>query len=268
VKSESGGDFNGLSGISVWNEFRMSASMESALKGYTDPRLGIYFQPAIETGTYEGVRNGLLPAEQNETPNTAQQNSNAGTRWVNWTGSGWAGNNTTPQNIMHAAEAWFNRAEGALNGWNMGMTAQQCYEKGIETSMNQWGITDANAIAAYIGSTATPVAPGDQQNSPAVNDTPVKWGASDAVNRAQIGMQKWLALYPDGIEAWADIRRADQPQLYPVVHSENTDLPAGTAIRRIPFLTLERQTNGDAVQAAESLLGGPDKVSTPLWWDK
>lgn len=268
VKNEAGGDFNGLSGISVWNEFRMSASMESALKGYSDPRLGVYFQPAIETGTYEGLRNGLLPEEQNQLPNTAQQNSNVGTRWTNWTGSGWAGVNTAPQNIMHAAEAWFNRAEGALNGWNMGGTAEELYNNGIEASMNQWGISDAAAIAAYQASTATPIAPGDQQNSPAMNDTPIKWGGDEATNRAQVGMQKWLALFPDGIEAWADLRRAKQPQLYPVVHSDNADLPAGTSIRRIPFLTLERQTNGAAVDAAVPLLGGDDKVSTPLWWDK
>ena len=268
VKSEAGSDYNGLSGISVWNEFRMSASMESALKGYNDPRMEIYYQPAIETGNFDGLRNGLLPGDQNLLPNTAQQNANVGTRWVKWTGSGWAGNNTTAQNLVHAAEAWFNRSEGALNGWNMGGTAQDLYNKGIEASMNQWGITDAAAIAAYQASTATPVAPQDQQASPAVNSTPIKWAGDEATNRAQVGMQKWLALYPDGIEAWANIRRADQPQLYPVVSSENTDLPAGTTIKRIPFLTLERQSNGAAVEAATSLLGGEDKVSTPLWWDK
>ncbi len=268
VKNEAGGDFNGLAGISVWNEFRMSASMESALKGYGDPRMGIYFQPAVETGTFEGLRNGLLPAQQNESQNTAQQNSNVGTRWTVWTGSGWAGQNTTPQNIMHAAEAWFNRAEGALNGWNMAGSAETLYNKGIEASMNQWGISDGAAIAAYQNSTAKPVEPNDQQASPPVNEVPIKWAGDEATNRHQIGMQKWLALFPDGIEAWADLRRSGYPQLYPVVNSENTDLPGGSAIKRIPFLTIERESNGDAVSAAESLLGGPDKVSTPLWWDK
>lgn len=267
VKNEAGGDFNGLSGISVWNEFRMSASMESVLKGYQDPRMGIYYQPAVATGEYDGLRNGLLSSEQNIQANTADYNSNVGTRWTKWTGSSWAGQTTTPQNIMHAAEAYFLRAEGALNGWNMGGTAQQLYEKGIETSMNQWGISDAAAIAAYTNSTSTPVAPGDQQNSPAMANIAVKWGASDAVQREQIGTQKWLALYPDGIEAWAEFRRSGYPKLYPVVHSDNADLPQGAFIKRIPFLVLERNNNGPAVQAAESLLGGPDKTSTPVWWD-
>lgn len=270
VKSEAGSDFNGLAGISVWNEFRMSASMESVLKGYEDPRIGIYFQPATATKTYEGLRNGLLPAQQNVQENTANYNSNVGERWVRGGGAAWSGQNTTPQNILHAAEAYFLRAEGAMNGWNMGGTAKELYEKGIETSMKQWGITNAAAITAYINSPNKPVAPGDQQKSPPMSNISIKWdaAASDAVKREQIATQKWLALYPDGIEAFADFRRARLPKLYPIVNSDNADLPAGSFIRRIPFLDLEKQTNAEALKAAETLLGGPDKVSTPLWWDK
>jgi len=36
----------------------------------------------------------------------------------------------------------------------------------------------------------------------------------------------------------------------------------------LTYLDLEKQTNGPEVDAAESLLGGPDKPLTPLWWDK
>jgi hypothetical protein len=39
-------------------------------------------------------------------------------------------------------------------------------------------------------------------------------------------------------------------------------------IRRIPFIDQEKIANAEAVEAATSLLGGPDKASTPLWWDK
>jgi hypothetical protein len=268
VKSENGADFNGLAGISVWNEFRMSASMESVLKGYQDPRMGIYFQPAVGTGKFDGLRNGLLPAQLNIGINGNDANSNVGTRWTRWSGSSWGGQNTTPQNIMHAAEAYFLRAEGALNGWNMQGSAQSLYESGIETSMRQWGISDAAAIIAYQKSAATPIPPLDGVNSPAMSSIPVSWGDTPAIQREQIGTQKWLALYPDGIEAWAEFRRSRFPKLYPIVNSDNSDLPAGTFIRRIPFLVLEKNTNAAAVKAAESLLGGPDKPNTPLWWDK
>lgn len=267
AKSEVGGDFNGLSAIAVWNEFRMSASMESVLKGYQDPRLPVYFQPSTGTNDYDGLRNGLLAAEQILPENVANNHSNVGTRWVTGAGSNWS-SKVAPQNILHAAEAYFLRAEGALKGWNMNGTAKEMYEKGIETSMIQWGITDPVAISDYINSTAVPVAPGDYFNSPAMNDYPVQWSSDETMQWKQLAQQKWLALYPDGMEAWADIRRMKQIQLYPRLHSDNPDLQASDMIRRIPFIDQEKVANGEAVQAATSLLDGPDKASTPVWWDK
>ncbi|QHT66556.1 SusD/RagB family nutrient-binding outer membrane lipoprotein [Rhodocytophaga rosea] len=260
--SGKGADINTFNQITNWNEFRMSASMESVLKGYNDPRVSAYFQPADATGTYEGLRNGLLPAQQGLQLNTPNYNSNVSARFTV------ANQNTNPQDVMHAAEAYFLRSEGALNNWNMNGTAKELYEQGIRISMNQWGTTDDAAITAYINSLATPVAPQDQQNSPALSDIPVLWGATADIQREQINTQKWIALYPDGFEAWANFRRSDYPTLYPVVASDNSDVPTGQFIKRIPFITLEKQTNGPAVTAAEALLGGPDKASTPLWWDK
>jgi hypothetical protein len=88
-------------------------------------------------------------------------------------------------------------------------------------------------------------------------------------------LQKWLALYPEGVEAWADIRRSGAFKLYPVANSDNPDLPSTPAnpatnwIRRIPFLNDEKVSNGAEVRKAEdNLLNGPDKITTPLWWDK
>lgn len=262
-KSTKGGDTNGLAVMSDWNEFRMSASMESVLKGYEDPRLPVYFLPAVATGTYEGLRNGLTATQLGESVNKANATSHVGTKW---TSSG----TETPQNIISAAEAFFLRAEGALNGWNMGGTAKSLYEAGIENSLKQWGVTDAAAISNYINSTNTPVAPADYLNSPAMSDVPVKFDeANEDVQREQIATQKWLALFPDGIEAWADFRRSRELNLYPVANSDNADLPDPTAdvIRRITFLTVEQQTNKAEVEKAVSLLNGPDKITTPLWWD-
>jgi hypothetical protein len=257
-----GNDINTFNQITAWNEFRMSASMESVLKGYDDPRISSYFQPAEATKTYEGLRNGLLPAQQGLLLNTPDQNSNVAPRFT-------AANQTTnPQDVMHSAEAYLLRAEGALLGWAMGGDAKTLYEQGIRTSFNQWGITDDARIIAYINSTATPIPPQDQQNSPALSDIPVKWEATPERQKEQINTQKWLALYPDGFEAWANFRRSDYPRLYPVVASDNAEVPAGQFIKRIPFITLEKQTNGPAVEAAVNLLGpGGDKASTNLWWD-
>jgi hypothetical protein len=261
-------DYNPLSLIPQWNEFRMSATIKSFMAGYNDPRMRVYFQPATGTGTFEGVRNGLSAAQQTLTPNLPANNSNVGTRFITYNSGVWSGIYTNEQDVLHAAETYFLMAEGALNGWAMGGTPQQLYEKGIQTSMQQWGVTDVTAINNYINGLSLPVAPGDQQASPAVAAIPVKWGAGEAVQREQIGTQKWLALYPDGFEAWAEVRRSGFPRQYPVINSENADLPQGAFIRRIVFQDVEKQTNAAAVQDAANLLGGPDKASTPLWWDK
>ncbi len=69
---------------------------------------------------------------------------------------------------MYAAEAYFLRAEGALNGWDMGGTAEELYNMGIETSMKQWGITDQSAINAYRENNSVPKSLTDFLNSPAM----------------------------------------------------------------------------------------------------
>ncbi|CCH00085.1 hypothetical protein FAES_2076 [Fibrella aestuarina BUZ 2] len=260
-RSTKGDDGNGLSIMSDWNEFRMSAAMESVLKGYDDPRIGTYFLPAVKTKSYEGLRNGLTSTQLTDPVNTADYNSHVGQRWTS-TGL------ETPQNVMATAESYFLRAEGALNGWNMGGTAKDFYNKGIENSMKQWGVTDAAAITAYQSSTKTPVAPNDYLKSAPLSNIPVAWGSTEAIQREQIGTQKWLALFPDGFEGWAEYRRTRYPKLYPVVNSDNPDIPAGGVLRRIPILLIEQQTNTAEATKGAALLNGPDKVTTPLWWDK
>jgi hypothetical protein len=255
-------DYNSFNNISGYNEFRMSATMESYLKGFNDPRLSKYYRPAVGTGTYEGIRNGLTTAQMSIPQNSYNNNSNVSLKYdpIN--------RSTNPQDVMHAAESYFTRAEGALKGWNMGGTAQALYEQGIATSLNQWGITDPIQINAYINGLTPPAAPGDYFNSPPASNVPVKWGATDQIRKEQINTQLWLAVYPDGHEAWANQRRSDYPRLYPIINSENSDLPQGTFIKRVTYTTDERTVNGPAVQAAEALLPGGDKTSTPLWWDK
>src|SRR5690606_36040393 len=206
LKSLNGNDTNGLSQVAVWNEFAMSSTIASYLKGYEDPRLGIYFQPSINGGQFNSLRNGSTATDLGITRNQAARNSNVGEYWVRYSGSVEKqnvvieGNLVQRQHVMSAAESYFLRAEGALNGWNMGADAKSLYEEGIKISLTQWGVDDA-AVNTYLTSTRLPVAPGDYHNSPAVANTPIAWAATEAVQREQVGVQKWLAIYPDGMEA-------------------------------------------------------------------
>ena len=131
----------------------------------------------------------------------------------------------------------------------------------------QWGVTSEAAIAEYVNSTNLPTQPGDFHNSPAVSTTSIKWGETEGIQRKQIGTQKWLAVFPDGWEAWAEFRRTGYPDLYPLLTSDNADLPVGTFIKRLTYPNTEYTSNLSALNEGISLLGGADKASVRLWWD-
>jgi hypothetical protein len=151
----------------------------------------------------------------------------------------------------------------------MGGTPKDLYEKGIETSMLEHDITNSSVINTYINGTTPAAALDDMFNSPPVTTVPVKFSSDPAIQREQIGTQKWLALFPEPHEAWAEMRRSGFPKFYPLLHSQNPDIAPDKMIRRISFLDREIIANGQGVEAAVPLLGGgPDNVATPLWWDK
>lgn len=256
---------NPLGVISEWGEFRMSASMESVLKGYADPRLPMYFAPAKNTGEYKGIRNGLSILQMSEVFNANDNNSNVVPRFQN------AANGTEPHTLYTAAETWFNVAEAAVNGWNAGgLTAKTAYENGITESLKQWGV--GGSAATYIVSPKTPQAftgPGAYA-APALSNIPVAFGATEAVQREQIGTQKWLALYPSmSQEAWAEFRRTGFPKLYPRINNENPDASVDAAsVKRLIFPPSEITVNAGGYKSGVELLGGGgDKTNTKLWWN-
>ena len=68
----------------------------------------------------------------------------------------------------------------------------------------------------------------------------MKWdeGASNEEKLHKIINQKWLAMYPDGQEAWSEFRRTGYPKLFPVVNNMSSGdwtIPQGEFIKRLPF---------------------------------
>ncbi|WP_372637181.1 SusD/RagB family nutrient-binding outer membrane lipoprotein [Fodinibius sp.] len=261
--------------ITDWGEFRMSAAMESALDGYEDPRRSTYFQPAAngdqdgDGSPYEGFRNGL-PKTQKESGVEGQglndRYSDMGVDWLNDS----RGGSNPAIDIMDASEVYFLRAEGALIGWNMEGTAEELYEEGIRLSMMENTSASAEEIEAYIESGDTPASPDDVWDSPPLSDIPVAFDNSGSVERRleQIITQKWLALYPNSMEAWAEYRRTGYPTLYDPINSLNSDIPVTDRVKRIPFVSSEYSDNAEAVQNAIQLLSsGSDDETTELWWD-
>ncbi len=257
--------WNALNIMLPWNEFRMSASMESVLKGYHDPRLSSFFSPTVNSVNagspeYRGLRNGYsiegLSAEDLHYDNLSRM----GPRWTDPGAKG-----TNPIEVIKASEAYFLRAEGAWRGWNMGGgSAEDYYNLGITRSLQFWG-ADEDSITAYLNRTDTPVSTHDAPTP--MTTIPVKFSTDHGTQFEQIITQKWLALYPDGWEAWSDARRSGFPRLYPRLVSDNPDVPADAMMRRVTFVISEYNTNADEVEKAKTYLGGPDKGSTRLWWN-
>jgi len=150
-----------------------------------------------------------------------------------------------------------------LKGWNMGIGAEEAYNLGIEMSCAYFGASP-DVIAAYKESLNTPVPTSD---GPATSDITVKWSADPSRHLEQIMTQKWLALFPDGLEAWGDIRRNELPKLLPRINSENPDVGVNDIMRRVLYVPGEYNTNKEELDKAIQMNGGPDKGNTRLWWN-
>lgn len=256
---------NPLGYISNWGEFRMSAAMESVLKGYNDPRLQKFFNPAASGGAYKGVRNGMSVPQMAAPQNGVNANSNINSSF------GFDARFTAPWTVFTASETYFLLAEGKLNNWNMGTgTAQSFYNAGITASLDRWGIKDAVVINTYINGITNPAALGDIYNTPALTTIPVLFSGTIAQQREQVGTQKWLALYPYSPEAWSEFRRTGFPKLYPRLNSGNSDSPAADAasVRRTTYPPIEASVNPQGLASGIAKLGGPDKTSTKVWWNQ
>jgi hypothetical protein len=260
--------------ITDWGEFRMSAAMESILVGYEDPRVGEYFSPAVNGDAdgdgypYEGLRNGLAKVDIKGAILNAAHSDMAPLYLNEGRGGPPAG---APMRIMSASEVFFLKAEGALEDWAMGGTARDLYNTGIEMSLTERTSASPGEIADYVSSTNAPKPPQDPYNSPPTSDIPVAFLTAGTKEEQfeQIITQKWIALYPDGWEAWTEVRRTGYPKLYARLNSENADVPADQIMRRVTFVDSEFSNNAEAVNAAVKLpeIAGQDKNSTRLWWD-
>lgn len=265
---------NGYTTITQWGEFRMSADMESILKGYQDPRVDKYFSaaktpdnnddPAGVKFPYEGMRNG----QSKEAKQGIAFNNLASDMAPIYIAAETAGPNWP---LLKASEVYFLRAEGALVGWNMGSgTVKSFYEEGIRRSFTEYGLPTTDLSGKEYTTSSNVPAAMDATN-PAVSKVPVAFDEAGSTEKKleQIITQKWISLYPNSWEAWAERRRTGYPTLYPRLNTDDPAIPVTAIPRRVTYTVSEYTTNTAAVNAAvNTLLGGPDKGTTKLWWDK
>ena len=278
----------------AYGDIRMGASMISLLQGYNDPRLPKYAKPIgwfkekgesvdikDKTGNatgnldkYIGIRQGIIiPDKSNYVMySTINMPTN---KMTNMDGEGNQITNALPW--MKVAEAYFLRAEGALRGWNMGGSAKDLYEQGIKVSFDEYLISP-DAYAAYISDdksvAADHVDPFNAENNiKGLDKCTIKWNeaASKEEKLHKIINQKWIAMFPEGQEAWSEFRRTGYPKLFPVANNLSGTVDGGIIdgefVKRLRFPRNDRNTNAVEVEKARALLNGPDNEGTRLWWD-
>jgi len=202
-------------------DFVISAAMVDSLQRRNDPRLAIYADPA-RNDVYRGLPNGSLPADFNL---NVPDYSSIGEYFLA---------PDAPSVLMSYAEVLFLQAEAAAKGWIPGNPATY-YQAGIRASMEQYGIPNA-AITTYLGQANTAYA-----------------------GLPSIYFQKWLALYMNGPEGWAEQRRTGFPVLTPAVGNE---IPT-----RLTYPNQEQLLNQANWQAAVTANGGKS-LFDKVWWDR
>jgi hypothetical protein len=226
------------------DDHRLSDRLMGQMLPYNDPRVPVYAQPTLaDPNVYAGMPNALSAGDAATYSLTSSRPGEVfyGTDdfcegCTNLEGAHF------PSFIMTFAEVSFILAEAAERGWIAG-NAAALYEQGIRASMEQWGVTDQAAINAYLA-------------------RPEIAYQGGVAGQRQIALQKWIALYTDGVTAWSEWRRTCVP---------TTIVPGPEAIintipRRYQYSIREHSVNSANVDAAIARQG-PDDFTTRVYWD-
>ncbi|ARS35510.1 SusD/RagB family nutrient-binding outer membrane lipoprotein [Pontibacter actiniarum] len=216
--------------------YAVSKPLVDYMKPLGDPRLGTFAEPNSQ-GEYVGLKYGL-PGDVANTGEYSKKN-------ISMLGESLRQQNS-PVYLVTYAQGLFALAEAAKRGWIAGgdAVAENYYNMAIEASVQQWNNGEVTGLE-------------EMMQQPEVAYDPAR-------AMEQIGYQRWVHLFMNGYEAWAEWRRTGYPAL---------EAPEDNAGRAIPlreaYPSQEAQNNSqnykEAVQAA---FNGQDDLYGRLWWDK
>ena len=255
-----------------YNEARMGSSMFSYLVGYEDPRLGAYFKPVENNSkygvlAYDGKKYQAVPAGHNYGQNDEYTNFSKPNI-----------KSQTPTYWLRASEVSFLLSEAALVWGGEFGDAEALYKEGVAMSFQENGVNVS--VEDYLNSGKTPIGhkvtvPNKGCDLSAPSSVTAKFEGNMEQKLEKIMTQKWIALYPNGQEAWTEWRRTGYPKLNPVLVNNGT--PQGATkengVRRMLYpISFSQTADGKAiVDAALKLFnngaGGENNASTRLWFD-
>ncbi|GJM63310.1 SusD/RagB family nutrient-binding outer membrane lipoprotein [Persicobacter diffluens] len=267
--------------VAWWNEFRMSKTMQEYFTQESttvDPRMYLYFnkvdkeeltaqefaqyQNLNDQGRlvdfsyeqdgnlynvefYKGVENGLSANQVPALGNNPADNSNIGPMFAN----------NSRYMVMSYAEVCFLKAEAALLGW--GGNAEENYLEGIRASWDY--VSGLSESQSFISAAR------DGQLDMEAYISGLSPFAGNEMERIQT--QKWLAVYPDGCEGWAEYRRTGFPIMNKIVQDDSgVDLGDGF-IKKLPYTESEITINAENALNPANNQGQGDGIHVRVWWD-
>ena len=210
----------------------ISQTAVNFMKDRDDPRLPVFAQPRGLDGEYKGQQNGAA--------------NDPGVNNRSLLGIQIAYTSDAPVFLLQYAEVEFYIAEyKARTGGN----PQANYEAGIRASFDNWGLGDA--ADAYLA------------------HAKVAFDGSKAVEL--ITEQKWMAIFGQGVEAFAEVRRTHTPSRIFEYELEGTEYPGLGLPIRMPYSDGEQSENGLNLNDAKSRQSIPNlndgMFGARVWWD-
>lgn len=269
----------------VWRDMRFSASFISLLKSLTHPYcLSLCMKNSGDLNNDQGV---TLRAETDRVGIRSGIHTGKGQEYGSNQFVGFSRINPkliekAPLYLFKWSEIDFLRAEGALRGWDMGGKAELFYNRAIENSpLFEPGTKFYKGLKSvllkkYVNvEKPTPYMykdpTGSSPDMESVTKIGVKWNEADSkeTKLEKIITQKYIALFPNSMEAWGEMRRTGYPKMFPVLNVEEGDgsLKPGDLVRRILFPNSDEASLKDIQTTGLKALGGPDRQATRVWWD-
>ncbi|WP_339654138.1 SusD/RagB family nutrient-binding outer membrane lipoprotein [uncultured Salegentibacter sp.] len=225
-----------LTGLGLYQEHRMTKTVDSVLTIWNDPRVEVLYKPtqkSINDGSpeYKGLANG----QSRETISSKGINLND----ISLFGAMFRDiPHAVNGQYMQYAEVQFALAEAAERGY-ISQDPEPHYREGIKANFEYLDV-----------------------------EVPINYFSREAIalgkdNLTKILTQKWLSLINNGHEAWFNVRRTGIPNLKPGPDNLNDD--------RFPVRYLypesEQATNRMNYEEAAERIGG-DNINSKGWWER
>lgn len=252
------GNYNTSGGDNVEGG-KYAATFIDHLKQTADPRLSVISVVWVKNpdGTYRAdnsasAQKGMVSGSLNSFPSDFDTYSEPSLLYLN---------TASPIILLGPAEAYLLLAEAAIRGWYTETTAAEAYRAGVTMAMKQWALWPD--VAPHSGRIS------DEQIQAYLEANPFLTNGSFADQFAQINTQKWVSLFGDDYEVFANWRRTNYPTLMPVNYPGN--MTGGKMFRRFYIPLNENLTNRSNYLEALERQGfsefTADNLTTRVWWD-